>query len=574
MSLANIAWILASQGQRELANDWDLEAPGLHRYFHPFIDDKELAHSVGLIDFLANFVEGARHQPTTTSKDWYEPYTQIGRHAFSLNWDFPGHGTLDLLPAGRQGSAYSTRVTSFNWADFYDRLGGGVFLEAFKRNLRAEYDYILIDSRTGISDTSGICTIQMPDDLVVCFTLNMQSVWGAAAAAQSAFEQRMTPHRTSGLRIWPVPMRVELNERDRLERARDDVHARFQKFLHHLPSSERASYWGSVEVLYQPYFAYEEVLAALAERKQQTGSLLRSFESLTSYLSGGSVKELGNVDEDRRHAALNSYRDAGAGPFYLSYNHADREFADRLVMLLRAKFGRDAILWDNDLLKVGLSWVDTLASAMNEAKAVLLLLSRNYIEGGHAPQEVAYALKRGLRVIPLMQDDLSWSELSRLPEPFPSLARLHGFVFSSKPKALDKEVEQLSQILRDVALSEQSRSSKHDPDDPHRARFGGKKVNNGFAVKAKISAISDDLFEVLLTVHRPDGTHFIGEVEFHLHPTFSPSVRRVEFKHGEASLRLEAWGAFTVGVVTLDSLAMLEIDLAKERTAPAAFRMR
>src|SRR5262245_1075006 len=230
MALANVAWILASQGERVLTIDWDLEAPGLHRYFHPFIDDKELAVTPGLIDFFADFVEGARHQPSDAPRDWFEAYTAVGRHAFSLNWEFPGHGTLDLLPVGRQGPAYSTRVTSFNWTDFYERLGGGLFLEAVKRNLRAEYDYILIDSRTGISDTSGICTIQMPDELVACFTLNMQSMRGAAATAESAFAQRMTPDRAAGVRIWPVPMRVELNERDRLEKARSDARARFDKF--------------------------------------------------------------------------------------------------------------------------------------------------------------------------------------------------------------------------------------------------------------------------------------------------------------------------------------------------------
>src|SRR5262245_23151883 len=84
MALANVAWILASQGERVLAVDWDIDAPGLHRYYHPFIDDKELAYTPGLIDFLADFVEGARHQPTKAAYDWYEPYTQIGRHAFSL----------------------------------------------------------------------------------------------------------------------------------------------------------------------------------------------------------------------------------------------------------------------------------------------------------------------------------------------------------------------------------------------------------------------------------------------------------------------------------------------------------
>ena len=81
-------------------------------------------------------------------------------------------------------------MNSFNWQFFYDRLGGGALLEIAKERMRDEYEYILIDSRTGVSDTSGICTVQMPDALVICFTLNNQSVEGAAAVAQSVLDQR------------------------------------------------------------------------------------------------------------------------------------------------------------------------------------------------------------------------------------------------------------------------------------------------------------------------------------------------------------------------------------------------
>jgi Mrp family chromosome partitioning ATPase len=35
MAMANVAWILASNGKRVLAVDWDLESPGLHKFFHP-----------------------------------------------------------------------------------------------------------------------------------------------------------------------------------------------------------------------------------------------------------------------------------------------------------------------------------------------------------------------------------------------------------------------------------------------------------------------------------------------------------------------------------------------------------
>src|SRR5438874_11280472 len=50
MALANFAWIMAASGKRVLVIDWDLEAPGLHRYFRPFLTDPDLFETDGLID--------------------------------------------------------------------------------------------------------------------------------------------------------------------------------------------------------------------------------------------------------------------------------------------------------------------------------------------------------------------------------------------------------------------------------------------------------------------------------------------------------------------------------------------
>src|SRR5882724_3937262 len=42
-ALANIAVLLARRGKRVLLMDWDLEAPGLHRYFKPHLPGELLA---------------------------------------------------------------------------------------------------------------------------------------------------------------------------------------------------------------------------------------------------------------------------------------------------------------------------------------------------------------------------------------------------------------------------------------------------------------------------------------------------------------------------------------------------
>jgi cellulose biosynthesis protein BcsQ len=311
MALANVAWILASNGRRVLAVDWDLEAPGLHRYFYPFLVDKELTSSEGVIDFMIDFEYEAITLPekgATLDKDWYKPHADILRNAASLDWEFPGAGTLDFIPAGQQGDSYSSRVTSFNWQNFYDRLGGGAFLEAMKQRMREEYDYILIDSRTGVSDASGICTVQLPDTLVVCFTMNHQSIEGAAAVATSVYEQRRNVEPS--IQILPVPMRIENGEKDKLDRRRQYARQQFDPFPTHIPHKS-TDYWGAVEVLYIPYYAYEEILAPFGDKRGQTVSLLASFERLTTYLTQddphGEVYRLIAPAEDKRQRVLAEY---------------------------------------------------------------------------------------------------------------------------------------------------------------------------------------------------------------------------------------------------------------------------
>ena len=250
MALANLAWLLAASGKKVLIIDWDLEAPGVHRYFKPFLIDEELASSEGLIDLLWEFVEAAV-SPTPDDVDgpeWYEQYADPRRYIVSINTaSLLKDGKIDLLPAGKQGAAYPARINLFDWARFYSTLGGGRFLEAFRSHVRREYDYVLIDSRTGVSDTAGVCTVQMPDALVVCFTYNNQSIRGASAIAESVFGARQRlgaalaseerPAEAGGPQIFPVPTRVDQTELDKLESRRRYARAVFAPVLTQSTSS-------------------------------------------------------------------------------------------------------------------------------------------------------------------------------------------------------------------------------------------------------------------------------------------------------------------------------------------------
>ncbi|HEX3144494.1 MAG TPA: hypothetical protein VHQ64_11030, partial [Pyrinomonadaceae bacterium] len=308
--VANVAWILASNGFRVLAVDWDLEAPGLHRYFYPFLIDRDLTASRGIIDFMIDFEYevlnlGADGRP---NEEWFQDRAQLSRYTASLDWTFPRNGKLDFIPAGRQTDSYSARVNSFNWPNFYEQLGGGLLLEAVKARMRNDYDYILIDSRTGVSDASGICSVQLPDSLVVCFTLNHQSIEGAGAVAASVYEHRRL--HDPPIKIFPVPMRIEIGEKDKLELRRDYARKQFDLFPAHMPREKQKEYWSDVEVLYVPYYAYEEILAPFGDRGGQAISLLSSVERLTGYLTDGDLSreiESFETSDEERERILSVY---------------------------------------------------------------------------------------------------------------------------------------------------------------------------------------------------------------------------------------------------------------------------
>jgi cellulose biosynthesis protein BcsQ len=336
MALANFAWVLAMAGKRVLAIDWDLEAPGLHRYFHPFLSDPELKSTEGVIDFVIRFIEAAsaRDGDDSRSKDWYLPYARIAHYANSIDYAFQNGGLLDFIPAGKQGEAYAARVNSLNWKHFYEKLGGWSVMEEMRDSLRRVYDFILIDSRTGVSDTSGICTVQMPDIVVVCFTLNFQSIDGASAAARSIEEQRTRQDKP--VRILPVPMRVEVSaEKIKYDQVSSYALRRF------LPTDRPAelagvparSYWDDVAVPYIGFYVFEEQLAWFLDLNRNFGVLAATMR-LVKYVANVDVLSLAGPDEDERKEVLAQYADVWTGRLR---EHAALELPDWLINLAKLR---------------------------------------------------------------------------------------------------------------------------------------------------------------------------------------------------------------------------------------------
>src|SRR5204863_7393525 len=70
MALANVAWILASAGKKVLAADWDLEAPGLDRFFAPFLPVSPVANLSGVIDLVRAYEAHIMTEPVDRSSGW------------------------------------------------------------------------------------------------------------------------------------------------------------------------------------------------------------------------------------------------------------------------------------------------------------------------------------------------------------------------------------------------------------------------------------------------------------------------------------------------------------------------
>ncbi|MCY2962840.1 MAG: AAA family ATPase [Planctomycetota bacterium] len=585
MALANLAWLLASSGKQVLVIDWDLEAPGLHRYFRPFLDDPELAETRGLIDFFQEFSEGSRVEQnrrrgsTDAGEHWFDEYVDLSRFAVPVDFEFVRGGSIDLIAAGRQGPSYGILVNSMNWNEFYERLGGGVFMEHVKQRLRRDYDFILIDSRTGLSDTAGICTIQMPDDMVVCMTLNRQSIEGAAAVTASADKARRKPTGEPGLRIWPVAMRVELAEKDRLEAARRLFRERLSPYVWQLNRNARAAYWHNMEVLYFPYYAYEEILAPIADSWRSSNTLLAAMQRIGSRIFGIWYSEAGRLDDRRRAELIARFATStvtvatpsptGGFTVYLSYCHADFPGLDgwRAVSVLKdeitSMIPSARIFNPREEWTLGGDIRSEVTVGIREADVLLAFVSRVALRSDRCQFEWRLASEMGKVVIPvfLEKDDLLRSRLPSSLESVIGLELIEPFHWESI--TLQPLVAGLKNLFQRRNAS--PNYSAGDPDDPQKGRWGGQPFVNGYQLAARVQELDAKWFEIELTVSAPLGNLLEGPVEFHLPPWCGETIRKVVADRVSfVSIKVRSWRAFTVGVRLNKGETCLELDLATD----------
>ncbi|MBU7045401.1 MAG: AAA family ATPase [Theionarchaea archaeon] len=169
LALANIAMYLSRFGLNVCIMDFDLEAPGLHYKFPHLVNTTDIKK--GLVDYIYEFVNKAVVPPLD---------------GFTLELSLPSEsrGSIRLIPAGDAlSSEYWRKLASIDWHDlFYEKESEGIpfFLE-LKEIIKEKYnpDFLLIDSRTGITEMSGLCTSLLPDKVVFLIINNRENLEGA-----------------------------------------------------------------------------------------------------------------------------------------------------------------------------------------------------------------------------------------------------------------------------------------------------------------------------------------------------------------------------------------------------------
>ena len=215
MALAEVAERLASRGLKVLAIDFDLEAPGLERYFFDAERSRSARGEPGLIDLIQTY-RLALTNPAAFQEAEFQKLERFRLRAIHVA--STRGGSVDLMTAGRREPAtalaeYAVTVRGFDWQDFFTNWRGDLFFEWLRNQLTHGsdgYDVVLVDSRTGVTEMGGVCAYQLADVVVLLCAPNYQNLEGTRDVVRDFLSPGVVGlRRGRPLEILAVPARID-----------------------------------------------------------------------------------------------------------------------------------------------------------------------------------------------------------------------------------------------------------------------------------------------------------------------------------------------------------------------------
>lgn len=248
-ALVNVAYRLARRGKRVFVLDFDLEAPGVDSYGLA----KESTDAPGLVEYISNFTATGEVADLKT---------------FVLESTLPETaGKLFLMRGGKKDDNYKLALGQLDWKVLYRQRKGFLLMENLKAAIDQLYrpDYLFVDARTGLTDVSGICTLQLPHLVVLLFSLNQQSVDGVSTVLKSIKGNKLNREIATLLVASPVPDMPEW------------VEARSARFEFARKAMGSAA---DVVIPYYPYLAFGEFIVDRQSQGQSESQLGKAYDLL------------------------------------------------------------------------------------------------------------------------------------------------------------------------------------------------------------------------------------------------------------------------------------------------------
>ena len=287
MALANVAELFYRAGLKVLMIDWDLEAPGLERFFP--IDYEDFYTKPGLMDLLLEYKRQMSEEDLSVMDESDElPFQKPQEFFFDIYPDSVSEGKLWLLSAGKRSKdnfkQYINAVNNFDWLDFYKTWVGERYFDWLSEQFKAVADVIFIDSRTGLSEMGRVCAYQFTDVIVMLTTASQQSLDGTLQMLSEFKSPKVKEVRGYVLDVMVVPARVEYSESNYLDSYQEEFIELFKKHIPQKLGSRPDRLW-QLCIPYVPKYAYKERLAIYEKDKEHAKKIVDAFSKLASALS-------------------------------------------------------------------------------------------------------------------------------------------------------------------------------------------------------------------------------------------------------------------------------------------------